>query len=186
MKVLIVEDEQPAARQLNKLLQKIDPSVSVIETLDSVEATVTWLRTFPAPDAIFLDIQIADGLSFDIFNQVEIQSAVVFTTAFDQYAIKAFRVNAVDYLLKPIDEDELASVLQKIAHRTANLEQRSTPSRLSSGFPVGQQYQADFFQSLVAQMQKPPTYRERFLVKIWQHLSSVEAADVAYFFLKTV
>ena len=166
MNVLIVEDEQPAARQLTKLLKQLDGTINVIETLDSVEGTVAWLNTFPAPDAIFFDIQIADGLSFDIFRQVEIKSPVVFTTAFDQYAIKAFRVNAIDYLLKPIDTDELATVLQKI--RTASEKEKT--------------YALDIFKNLVEQFSKPTHYRERFLVKTGQTFSSIDAGDVAYFY----
>ena len=117
MKILIIEDEAPAARQLTKMLLQSDPSIVVIEVIDSIEASVKWLQTFPTPDAVFMDIQIADGLSFDIFNHVEIACPVVFTTAFDQYAIKAFKVNAIDYLLKPIDEDELSMTLEKVRNR---------------------------------------------------------------------
>lgn len=166
MKILIVEDEQPAARQLTKLLKQTDDSITVMEVLDSVEAAVAWLKTFPKPDAVFLDIQIADGLSFDIFNQVEIKSPVVFTTAFDQYAIKAFRVNAIDYLLKPIDIEELAAVLEKI-RRTLH-DQRI--------------YAPEIFQNLIAQFSKPTTYRDRFLVKTAQTFLPIESGDVAYFF----
>lgn len=171
MKVLIIEDEQPAAKQLTKMLQKADPSVSVIETIDSVEASVKWLNTFPTPDAIFMDIQIADGLSFDIFNYTEIQSPVVFTTAFDQYAIKAFKVNAVDYLLKPIDEDELLDVLLKI-------KQRHEQSR--NGLPP--QYSPNFLKEIAQSLSKPVDYKTRFLVKQGQSLNFIETQDIAYFF----
>ena len=165
MKVLIIEDEAPAAKQLTKLLAKLDPSVSVIETLDSVESATAWLRVFPMPDAIFMDIQIADGLSFDIFNQVEITCPVVFTTAFDQYAIKAFRVNALDYLLKPMDEDELATVLDK-------LKQKQTPP-----------YSIDFLQNLVPQFTKPiAEFKSRFMIKQGTALSFVAIQDIAFFF----
>lgn len=124
MKILIIEDEQPAAKQLTKLLQKIDAAMVVIDVIDSVEASVKWLQTFPPPDAIFIDIQIADGLSFDIFDSVKISCPVVFTTAFDQYAIKAFRVNAIDYLLKPMDEIELLEVVQKLKKKLNRLFQK--------------------------------------------------------------
>lgn len=165
MKVLIIEDETPAAKQLTKLLAKLDPSVSVIETLDSVESATAWLRVFPMPDAIFMDIQIADGLSFDIFNQVEISCPVVFTTAFDQYAIKAFRVNALDYLLKPMDEDELSAVLDKI-------KTRRTP-----------QYNADFFQNFATQFTKPiADFKTRFLIKQGATLNFIESKDIVFFF----
>jgi DNA-binding LytR/AlgR family response regulator len=170
MKILIIEDELPAAKQLTKMLALIDPSVSVIETIDSVESSVKWLNTFPTPDAIFMDIQIADGLSFDIFTQVEIACPVIFTTAFDQYAIKAFKVNAIDYLLKPIDEDELAATLQKLVHRTSNIVHQ-TPS----------QYSGQFYQNLLQNITKQD-YKERFLIKTGQSFSSMETSEIAYFF----
>ena len=161
MKILLVEDEIPAARQLTKLLLAHNPLFSILDTLDSVEGTVRWLRTFPAPDLIFMDIQIADGLSFDIFRQVEIKSPVVFTTAFDQYAVQAFRVNAVDYLLKPVDPEDLAKAVQKIA------QQRSQPPALDvEAF-------ARYFQK--------EKYKDRFLVKTGQQLVFVAASDIAFF-----
>ncbi len=166
MKVIIIEDEQPAALQLKKLLTQTDPSVSVIEIIDSVEASVKWLQTFPAPDAIFMDIQIADGLSFDIFNHVNIQSPVVFTTAFDQYAIKAFKVNAVDYLLKPIDEDELGEVLDKLKKKKGET------------IPFDNSL---FLKNLLQDFTKKD-YKERFLIKNGQNLTSIDVFDIAYFF----
>jgi len=117
MQILIIEDELPAARQLTKLLLAQMPEIRILDTLDSVEGAVRWLHNAPAPELIFMDIQIADGLSFDIFRQVKITAPVIFTTAFDQYAVQAFRVNAVDYLLKPIDPDDLAKALEKVQHR---------------------------------------------------------------------
>ena len=170
MKVLIIEDELPAARQLTKMLNQANHSITVIEVIDSVEASVKWLNTFPTPDAVFMDIQIADGLSFDIFNHVEISCPVVFTTAFDQYAIKAFKVNAIDYLLKPIDEDELNDVLHKIGHHTSNIAHQTPP-----------QYNAHFMQNILAQIKKTD-FKERFLIKQGQNLASVETIDIAYFF----
>ncbi len=117
MRTLLIEDEIPAARRLSKMVVAARPNANILDTLDSVEGALRWLRTFPAPDLIFMDIQIADGLSFDIFKQVEITSPVVFTTAFDQYAVQAFKVNAVDYLLKPIDPKDLeySSTLERSA-----------------------------------------------------------------------
>ncbi|MDZ7878885.1 MAG: LytTR family DNA-binding domain-containing protein [Saprospiraceae bacterium] len=165
MKILIIEDEAPAAKQLAKMLQKAEPSIAVIEPIDSVEAAVKWLNAFPSPDAIFMDIQIADGLSFAIFNQVEITCPVVFTTAFDQYAIKAFRVNALDYLLKPIDEDELNAVVYKLKTRTPP------------------QYALNFLHNLVPQFTKPIVdFKTRFLIKQGTAFNFVETQDIAYFF----
>ena len=113
MKILIIEDELPAAQRLNSLLKKIDREIEVIKMLDGVESAVNYLRRSEEADLIFMDIQLSDGLSFDIFNQINITSPVIFTTAFDQYALKAFKVNSVDYLLKPIDENELVKAIRK-------------------------------------------------------------------------
>ena len=170
MNVLIIEDELPAARQLTKLLTQADPTIKIIEVIDSVEASVKWLQTFPMPDAVFMDIQIADGLSFDIFNHVEINCPVIFTTAFDHYAIKAFKVNAVDYLLKPIDEDELKTVLEKL--ETQN-------SKLKTSLPP--EYSSVFMKDILSQIKKE-TFKERFLVKTGQNLLFFDTPDIAYFF----
>jgi DNA-binding LytR/AlgR family response regulator len=165
MKVLIIEDEAPAAKQLAKMLQKIDATISIVETMDSVAASVSWLQNFPTPDAIFMDIQIADGLSFDIFSQVNIGCPVVFTTAFDQYAIKAFRVNALDYLLKPMDETELQTVVEK-------LKTKSAPP-----------YSIDFLQQLAAQLNSGKTaFKTRLLIKQGNQLNFVATETVAFFF----
>lgn len=161
MNILLIEDELPAARQLTKLLQAQLPDCSILETLDSVEGAVRWLRAFPAPGLIFMDIQIADGLSLDIFRQVEVKSPVIFTTAFDQYAVQAFKVNAVDYLLKPVDPDELQKALERLRERTA------------SGPAIDLQALASHFQ--------PVSYKERFLVKSGQHMTFIPTADIAFF-----
>jgi DNA-binding LytR/AlgR family response regulator len=161
MKVLVIEDELPAARQLNKLIGKARPNFQVLETLDSVEGAVRWLRTFTHPDLIFMDIQIADGLSFDIFRQIEIKSPVIFTTAFDQYAVQAFKVNALDYLLKPVDPDELETALQKLESR-----QKQTPA---------------FDLEALSRYFEKPNYKDRFLVKSGQQLAFLAIEDVACF-----
>ncbi|MBX2929527.1 MAG: response regulator transcription factor [Saprospiraceae bacterium] len=160
MQILLIEDELPAARQLTRLLHACDPGLQVLDTLDSVENAVNWLRTFPAPDLIFMDIQIADGLSFDIFNQATVTAPVIFTTAFDQYALQAFKVSAVDYLLKPIDPAELEQALQKVKQR-------------QSAIPVDLAALARFFQ--------PQSYKDRFLVKAGQQMNLLRSADIAYF-----
>ncbi len=161
MKILLIEDEIPAARQLAKLLLAHDAGLQVLEALDSVESAVRWLRTFPAPDLIFMDIQIADGLSFDIFRQVEVKAPVVFTTAFDQYAVQAFKVNALDYLLKPVDPEELATALQRVRNYKRN--------------------QAAFDPELLAGFFKKERYKDRFLVKTGQQMSFLITSDIAFF-----
>lgn len=160
MKILLLEDELPAARQLTRMLLAERPDAQILETIDSVESAVRWLAANPAPDLIFMDIQIADGLSFDIFRQVNVVSPVIFTTAFDQYAVQAFRVNAIDYLLKPVDPDELRRALEKIERH------ESAPA-------------IDI--EAIASLLKKPNYKDRFLVKTGQHLTFIQAADIAFF-----
>ena len=106
IKTLIIEDEQPAAERLARMLVAIEPSIEILDMLDSVEASVRWLDANPRPDLIMLDIQLADGLSFDIFKQTRVDSFVIFTTAYDEYAIKAFELNSIDFLLKPVDRSK--------------------------------------------------------------------------------
>lgn len=166
MRILIIEDEQPAAKQLAKLIQKIRPQAQLISALDSIEASVEFLRD-PAilPDLIFMDIQLADGLSFDIFNQVDVQTPVIFTTAFDQYTLRAFKVNSIDYLLKPIEPDELLAALDKYE----NIYQQ--PTALSP--------------AVLHQLKNAltePAYKERFLIKIGQQLIYLRTEDIRYFF----
>lgn len=158
MKILLIEDELPAARQLSKLLRLAQPDCTILETLDSVEGAVRWLQAFSAPDLIFMDIQIADGLSFDIFRQVDVAAPVIFTTAFDQYAVQAFKVNAIDYLLKPIDPEELQKALERVQSRVA---------------PPDVQALAHYFQK--------ESYKDRFLVKTGQHFTFITTAEIAFF-----
>jgi hypothetical protein len=160
MKILLIEDELPAAKQLSKMLLALDPNFKILETLDTVSGAVRWFNTFPLPDLIFMDIQIADGLSFDIFRQVEVRAPVIFTTAFDQYAVQAFKVNAVDYLLKPIDPEDLKRALEKIE------KQRAAP-------------QFDF--DSISRFFKKETYKDRFLVKTGHQLAFLQAEDIAFF-----
>lgn len=161
MKILLIEDEQPAARQLTKLLTVHDPSIVIQDVVDSVESAVSWLRTFPAPDLIFMDIQIADGLSFDIFSRVKVESPVIFTTAFDQYAIQAFKVNAIDYLLKPIDPEELSVAMGKIRRQPA----APVPNDLND----------------LIRLFRKDHFKDRFLVKTGANLGLLQCADIAYF-----
>ncbi|MEM9686211.1 MAG: LytTR family DNA-binding domain-containing protein [Bacteroidota bacterium] len=113
MRILIIEDESRAASQLQGMLKKCNFEYQLLEILDTVEDAVLWFQKHPAPDLVFMDIQLADGLSFEIFQNVEVETPIIFTTAFDQYAIRAFKVNSIDYLLKPIQQDELNAALDK-------------------------------------------------------------------------
>ncbi|MCC6411035.1 MAG: response regulator transcription factor [Saprospiraceae bacterium] len=166
MKALIVEDENAAARRLEKLLLEINPGMVVLQRLDSVETAVAWLQNNPAPDLMFLDIQLADGSSFDIFEHVNISCPVVFTTAFDEYALQAFKVHAIDYLLKPIKSNELAAALEKY-------------NRL---YPAP----APDYNALMDSLRKTGAakYLRRMLIKLGNSIKLVDMADAAYFYTK--
>lgn len=121
MNLLLIEDEAPAARQLTRLIELLRPEWTILDVIDSVETAVQWLRTFPHPDLLLMDIHLSDGISFDIFRQVQITSPVIFTTAYDEFTLRAFKVNSVDYLLKPIEADELKAALHKFEAHHAQL-----------------------------------------------------------------
>ncbi len=165
MKTLIIEDERPAALRLKKLIKECAPKAEILEVIDSVEDAVKWLNTFEQPDLIFMDIQLADGLSFDIFQQTTIKSPVIFTTAYDQYSLKAFKVNSVDYLLKPIDPEELTKAMKKFEEI----------------FKKPQTYDSSAIQALLNNIQSKK-YKERFLVKTGQEFSYIPINDIAYFY----
>jgi two-component system, LytTR family, response regulator LytT len=122
MNILIIEDEKPAARLLQRKIEKIGLHVNTM--LHSVEEAIIWFQNYPHPDLIFLDIQLSDGLSFEIFEQIDIKSAVIFTTAYDEYAVRAFKLNSIDYLLKPIDEEELEVALSKFKNQFQKIQFR--------------------------------------------------------------
>jgi DNA-binding LytR/AlgR family response regulator len=162
MNILIVEDEALAADRLEKILKEITPEITVLAKLGSIKESVKWLMLNSA-DLIFLDIQLSDGLSFSIFDQVSVQTPVIFTTAYDQYAIKAFQLNSVSYLLKPIRKNDLAESLQKY-------------KSLKSAFSID-------FDSLLSVIQgNKPEYRKRFLIQIADKFRKVEVEDIAFFY----
>ena len=163
MKVLIIEDEQPAAHKLIRLLEEADKQIEVIDVLASIEQTINWLAVHPGPELIFMDIQLEDGISFEIFETCKIQTPVIFTTAYDEYTLKAFKVNSIDYLLKPIAPDDLKAALDKfnVLHR-----QQANYSRL---------------ESIISQLQ--PKTKERFLIKIGEHYRSVQTLSINCFFI---
>ncbi|RZK61930.1 MAG: response regulator transcription factor [Pedobacter sp.] len=165
MDVIIIEDEKPAARLLQRKLQKLDVEARVM--LHSVEEAVAWFKANRHPDLIFLDIQLSDGLSFEIFDAIDIASAVIFTTAYDEYALRAFKLNSIDYLLKPIDEDELETAVAK--YKTHN----SKPQNLSVDFE-------EIRRMLVNPAEK--TYKKRFTIKMGQHLKMINIEDAECFY----
>ena len=161
MKVIIIEDEKPSARRLQRMLEKNGLEVQTM--LHSVEAAINWFQHNTHPTLIFLDIQLSDGLSFEIFETVKVTSAIIFTTAYDEYALQAFKLNSIDYLLKPIDDDELQQAITKFK---TNYHQQQTVS-------------LDFTEIknlLVNPVER--VYKERFSVKIGQHLKLINVSDV--------
>ncbi|WP_347065620.1 LytTR family DNA-binding domain-containing protein [Flavobacterium sp. WV_118_3] len=165
MNIIIIEDEKPAARLLQRKVEKLGLNVHTM--LHSVEESLQWFQANPHPDLIFLDIQLSDGLSFEIFEQIDIKSAVIFTTAYDEYALKAFKLNSIDYLLKPIDEDDLEVALNK--YRQRNPE----PQQLSLDFET-------IKRMLVNPVDK--SYKKRFTVKIGQQLKVIPIEEIECFY----
>ncbi|MEO0727120.1 MAG: LytTR family DNA-binding domain-containing protein [Bacteroidota bacterium] len=165
MNILLVEDELPAYRRLQKLLHQQLPNAQISEQVESISGAISYFQNKPEPDLIFMDIQLADGLSFSIFETVEIQSPIIFTTAFDQYTLRAFKVHSIDYLLKPIEEEALAAAIQK--YERFFQKQDQVPTQM--------------IQQLVQQMERP-SYRERFLVKTGNSLAYLQADEIAYFY----
>src|SRR4051812_17856795 len=119
MTILIVEDEELSAEKLTDTIRKVEPAAEILGITDSIQATVHWLQHKPVPDLILMDIELSDGQSFEIFNQVDIKSSVVFITSYDEYALKAFRVNSIDYLLKPVQKEDLKKAFEKFKRYNA-------------------------------------------------------------------
>ncbi|WP_067033940.1 LytR/AlgR family response regulator transcription factor [Allomuricauda sp. CP2A] len=165
MNVIIIEDEKPAARRLSRLLAELGVDVSTM--LHSVDESIEWFQNNPQPDLIFLDIQLSDGLSFEIFDVVDVKSAIIFTTAFDEYALQAFKLNSIDYLLKPIDDEDLESAVKK--YQNFKPENR----KISVDFN-------DIKKLLIDPLDRE--YKKRFTVKVGQHLKIVNADDVECFY----
>jgi two-component system, LytTR family, response regulator len=170
MKVVIIEDEELAVEGLIQGLRRIVPHCEILAALDSVKEAVKWFGQHEAPDLAFFDIQLADGLSFAIFEQCEVTCPLIFTTAYDAYALRAFKVNSIDYLLKPYELEDLQKALQK----WRNLRAASTIAP-----------DVDLMRQLMQQMSaqiRQPQFKTRFMVKIGDHLQSVAKEDIAYFY----
>jgi len=165
MNILIIEDEKPAARRLSRMLGDLDIEVQTM--LHSVRESIKWFTTNKHPDLIFLDIQLSDGLSFEIFDAISIKSSIIFTTAYDEYALKAFKLNSIDYLLKPIDDEELEAAIKKYKER----------------LPVTTELKVDFEEIkklLINPMDRP--YKKRFTARIGQHLKIFTVEDIECFY----
>ncbi|MEM6263518.1 MAG: LytTR family DNA-binding domain-containing protein [Bacteroidota bacterium] len=161
-RVLIVEDEHLAVKRLQRLITRLDDSLEVVQVIDSVKNAVTWLQE-NEPDLIFMDIHLADGNSFAIFDEVEVNAPIIFSTAYDQYAIRAFKHNSIDYLLKPIDKDELEHSLQKFREK-----------QLNGSFDLSKL--ADALKG------RKEGYQKRFMVTSGEKIKSIKVEEVAYFF----
>mgnify|MGYP002777084424 CR=1 FL=1 len=162
MKIVIIEDEIPAARRLEKMVKELDTNIEILAKLDSIETAVAWFGLHGHPDVAFMDIELADGQSFEIFKQVEIKCPVIFTTAYDEYALKAFKVNSIDYLLKPIEAEALKQ----------SFEKWKSLQNVHSSYDI---------QSLVDSITGKKDYKKRFLVRLGDRLISVENEHIAYF-----
>jgi two-component system, LytTR family, response regulator len=164
MRVIIIEDEKPAAEKLINAIKKADPSIEIVKVLDSVQTSVDWLSTNPHPELVFMDIELGDGLSFRVFDEVKMNVPVIFCTAYDEYWQEAFEHNSIDYLLKPVKQEKLETALSK--------------------FDKLRQYFTLNFQQL-QQWQRHPadtTYKKRFLVKRGSDYVSIRTCDIAYFY----
>lgn len=167
MKIVIVEDEIPAAKRLEKLIKEIDNEIVIETKLDSIETAVAWFNNHAQPDLVFMDIELADGQSFEIFNQIKITAPIIFATAYDEFALKAFKVNSIDYLLKPIDKQALQLAIEKF-------------KALKSSFKT--ETKADFDINAILKTLSPNKEgKSRFLVKLGERLISVEKEQIAYF-----
>ena len=165
MKVIIIEDEKPAARRLDRMVK--ENGLNPVAMLHSVEESINWFHNNEHPDLIFLDIQLSDGLSFEIFEEVSVKSAIIFTTAYDEYALKAFKLNSIDYLLKPIDSDELEISISKYKE----LQKSNGKNAI---FDINE------IKNLIAPSEK--NYKKRFTVKIGQHLKMISTETIECFY----
>lgn len=169
MKTIIIEDEKPAARLLQRKLEKLNVRVEIM--LHSVQEAIEWFSKNEHPDLIFLDIQLSDGLSFELFEKVEIKSAVIFTTAYDEYALRAFKLNSIDYLLKPIDEEELSVSISKFKTHFLKSKEEIFTSQMNFE-KIKKMFQNSFDQD----------FKKRFTVKIGQHLKVISTDEIECFF----
>lgn len=172
MKVLIIEDEKFAQEELKRFLQDVDGyNIEVLDCLESIEDAVDWLTSNTKPDLIFMDIQLSDGLSFEIFNQLHLTTPVIFTTAFENYAIRAFKVHSIDYLLKPIDKLDLKKAIDQYHAIKASYSDETAPAL--------NQNQVEKLLNLSAE---PVEYKKRFIIKTGDRLRHVSVDDIAFFY----
>jgi len=164
MNVLIIENEKPAADKLKRLLQKIDENIAIVGVIETVEGTVNWLQNNPSPDLILIDIQLDDGICFEVFETIQVDTPVIFTTAYNEYALRAFKVNSVDYLLKPIEEIPLRNAINKFKSLHYNNTVRN-----------------DLLKRLFKELNTG--YKNRFLIKIGAKYRSVPVSEICCFYI---
>lgn len=167
MKILVIEDEKLASDRLIKMIKEVEPSAEILDTLVSIRSSVEWLKTHAAPDVIMMDIHLADGPSFEIFAAVQVTSPVIFTTAYDEHALDAFKVNSIDYLLKPIKKEEIERAFEKLRKLSGmHLKQLET-----------------FMKQFSGQTKTPAKdYQKRIVIRYGDTIKMVEVAEVAYFY----
>jgi two-component system response regulator LytT len=166
LNVLIIEDEEPAAKRLQKMLKEIEPDAIVLENIVSVSSAIKWFKNNPSPDLIFSDIQLSDGISFDIFKAVEVTAPIIFTTAYDQYAIEAFKVNSIDFLLKPIKKQDLENAVAKFRKVTT-----ASPAPAIDINKILQSFNPSGIE-----------YKKRFVVRYGEHIKTINIEEVVYFY----
>lgn len=157
MRTVIIEDEKAAVRNLTSLLGEIEQEVELVAVLDSIGATIEWFSTHPTPDLVFMDIHLADGSAFEIFEHISITCPIIFTTAYDEYALRAFKVNSIDYLLKPIGKEDIEHAFDKLGSL------HGSPTRLDTGNPPSQE---DELLQLIHALKKQENYKTHFLIPL--------------------
>jgi two-component system response regulator LytT len=167
MNILIIEDEKHNTLRLQRLVSELSDSYKIVDTLSCVEDTVEWIASNPAPDVALMDIRLSDGLSFDIFQKTKVSFPVIFTTAYDEYAIRAFKVNSIDYLLKPIQKEELAEALKKV---------KPTPAPHTAS--------PDIEQLIELIQDKNKGYRKRFLLPVFDGFKSIQTSDILFIYFE--
>jgi len=161
-RVLIIEDEKPNADRLQRLIKTIRPKASIVAVLDSIADSVDWFNTNDNPDVVMMDVRLADGISFDIFARVNISCPIIFTTAYDEYAVRAFKYNSIDYLLKPVEPEELETAFEKLESFVAGQQEKSIEGLLN--------------------YLKPKEFRSRFLLPYRDGYKSLLVEDITYFY----
>lgn len=166
MKILIIEDEEPAAKRMEALVKELLPRATILAKLDTVKRAVDWFTSKEVPDLVLMDIQLADGICFQIFDQCEVKCPVIFTTAYDEYALKAFKVNSIDYILKPVDKEELSAAFDKLKNLSAKTDTT--------------QFQLHNFEEAMRMITKKS--KTRFVIRVGEHLRTVEVENILYFY----